>query len=128
MMGMNDSRKIIAGLAVFIVLVTIPVWYNRGKASTPPDLVLPKEEKNCVEDTDYMKTSHMQLLNDWRTAVVRDGNRMYQNKAGRTFKISLTDTCLDCHASKADFCDKCHTYVDVKPNCWQCHIDQKGSL
>jgi hypothetical protein len=127
-MGMNDSRKIIAGLAVFIVLVTIPVWYNRGKASTPPNLVLPKEEKNCVEDTDYMKTSHMQLLNDWRTAVVRDGNRMYQNKAGRTFKINLTDTCLDCHASKADFCDRCHTYADVKPNCWECHIDQKGSL
>ena len=125
---MYDSRKIIAGLVVFVILVTIPVWYNRGKASTPPNPVLPTDYENCIEDTAYMKASHMQLLNDWRTAVVRDGDRTYTNKAGKTFKMSLTDTCLGCHSSKADFCDRCHTYVDVTPYCWECHIDQKGSL
>ena len=125
---MYDSRKIIAGLVVFVILVTVPLWYNRGKASTPPDPVLPTDYKNCVEDTDYMKASHMQILNDWRTVVVRGGDRIYTNKAGQTFRMSLTDTCLDCHSSKADFCDRCHTYADVAPYCWECHIDYKGSL
>ncbi len=127
---MNDSRNIIAGLLIFIVLASIPVWYNKGKASIPPEPVLPKDSKYCVEDSAFMKTSHMQLLNDWRTAVVRDGDRVYKNSMGRIFKISMTGTCLGCHTSKADFCDKCHAYADVKPYCWECHVDntQKGSL
>ena len=25
------------------------------------------------------------------------------------------------HESKQDFCDSCHTYAGVSPNCWDCH-------
>ena len=29
--------------------------------------------------------------------------------------MSLSNTCLDCHSNKAEFCDNCHTYASVKP-------------
>ncbi|MBW1708528.1 MAG: sulfate reduction electron transfer complex DsrMKJOP subunit DsrJ [Deltaproteobacteria bacterium] len=124
---MYDSGKIIAGLVIFIILITFPFWYNHGKASIAPDRVLPKDQKECVEEISYMTSSHMQLLNDWRTSVVRDTNRIYKNKKGKTFSMSLTNTCLDCHSSKADFCDKCHNYLAVVPYCWECHLTEKGN-
>jgi hypothetical protein len=37
--------------------------------------------------------------------------------------MSLSNTCLDCHSNKAEFCDRCHNYASVSPYCWDCHID-----
>jgi nitrate/TMAO reductase-like tetraheme cytochrome c subunit len=36
--------------------------------------------------------------------------------------MSLSQTCLGCHSNKEKFCDSCHTYSGVKPNCWNCHV------
>jgi hypothetical protein len=36
--------------------------------------------------------------------------------------MSLSDTCLDCHSKKDQFCDACHTYSAVDPYCWTCHV------
>jgi hypothetical protein len=33
---MNDKKYIIAGLAIFVVLMTFPFWFNMGKAAPPP--------------------------------------------------------------------------------------------
>ena len=38
----------------------------------------------------------------------------------KAFVMSLSNTCLDCHSNKADFCDKCHNYASVRPYCWDC--------
>ena len=27
--------------------------------------------------------------------------------------MSLSNTCLDCHSNKAEFCDRCHNYASV---------------
>jgi hypothetical protein len=67
----------------------------------------------------------MDLLMDWRDEVVRRGNRNFVAFNGRTYTISLTGTCMGCHSSKANFCDRCHDYAGVKPYCWDCHIDPK---
>jgi hypothetical protein len=124
---MYDSSKIIAGLVIFVILVSFPLWYNHGKATPAPKPVLPVTEKVCVESTDYMTTSHMQLLDTWRDKVVRTGDRVYTNSEGKSFTISLTGTCLGCHTSKAEFCDSCHNYASVKPYCWECHLTEKGN-
>ena len=29
--------------------------------------------------------------------------------------MSLTRTCMDCHSNKAEFCDRCHNYLAVRP-------------
>jgi len=123
---MKDKKLIITGMIIFFVIVTFPFWYNRGKAAPQPDLILTtkaKTAKVCVRSTEYMKGEHMQLLDVWRDSVVRRGERIYVSPAGKEYTMSLTNTCLDCHSNKADFCDRCHNYASVRPYCWDCHID-----
>ncbi len=128
---MNDRYVIYTGLIIFIAMVTLPFWYNLGEAVAVPEVKLSAKALaagTCVRSTDYMKTQHMQLLDDWRNSVVREGKRIYENPEGKAFKMSLTDTCLDCHSEKAEFCDRCHTYVSVAPKCWNCHNDPKENV
>ena len=128
---MYNGGKITLGLIIFLALVTFPFWYNIGTADTPPK---PKIEtpyikehniKNCVESKDYMRASHMELLDTWRNDAIRRGERVYVNSHGQKYLIDLQNTCLKCHSNTKDFCDKCHTYMAVKPYCWDCHFAQK---
>jgi hypothetical protein len=125
---MRDKGRILIGLLAFLVLATFPVWYNlvSGHESQPPEIVLPSDESQCVADTDYMRTEHMQLLMDWRDEVVRDKQRIHTTADNRRFEKSLTRTCMDCHSDKAEFCDRCHDYVGVTPYCWDCHVEPEG--
>ena len=123
---MKDRNKILAGLVIFIAVVTLPFWFNMGKAAPAPELELTakaKAAKTCVMPTAYMKAEHMQLLDVWRHNVVRNGERAFVNAEGKLFNMSLSNTCLDCHSNKANFCDRCHDYASVRPYCWDCHID-----
>lgn len=129
---MNDKPKIIIGLIVLVVAVTFPFWNRLIKAiGEPPAVELPKDEKYCVQSKEWMIANHMNLLDTWRNDVVRSGNRTYRDWKGEDREMSLTKTCMsaECHASRAQFCDKCHTYADVKPYCWDCHVtpDQVGA-
>ncbi len=123
---MKDKNFIFGGLIIFLIIATVPFWYNRGKAAPAPELELTaaaKAAKVCVRSTEYMRAEHMQLLDVWRDSVVRRGDRTYVNPSGKEFNMSLTNTCLDCHSNKAQFCDRCHDYASVRPYCWDCHID-----
>lgn len=131
---MYDSAKVISGLFVFLVIVTFPVWYNMstGAAGPAPELEKAARGEQCVRDTGYMRGYHMDLLNEWRDTVVRDGDRFETGAGGRlgpygeaTYERSLTNTCLGCHENKDKFCDRCHDYAGVDPYCWNCHIDPK---
>ncbi len=122
---MRDRGIILGGLLVFLGVLTFPVWYNlaAGTTSKAPDLKLPTQEKNCVAPVEYMRTSHMDLLMDWREQVVRHNIRTFKAFDGKMYTMGLSQTCLKCHTSKADFCDRCHDYAGVKPTCWDCHVD-----
>ena len=124
---MRDRGIIIGGLSLFLILITFPVWYNlaNGTTSRRPELTRPVQEKNCVAPVAYMRASHMNLLMTWRDRVVRQQARSFTAFDGRTYDMSLTQTCMKCHASKAEFCDRCHAYAGVQPRCWECHIDPK---
>jgi hypothetical protein len=121
---MHDSGKIIAGLAVAVILLTFPFWFSiiQGKSGYVPDPELPKDQTSCVESKDYMRAYHMDLLNEWRDSVVRDGQRVYVATNGDKHEMSLSGTCMKCHVSKTNFCDSCHNYVSVTPFCWDCHV------
>jgi cytochrome c len=127
-MKLYDAGKIIAGIVIFLILITFPLWYGKGKAVAPPDLELNTPaiqqlaDKRCVEDTAFMRANHMKLLATWRDDVVRDGKRFYTASDGRIVEMSLTGSCLKCHSNKDRFCDRCHDYAGVKPTCWNCHI------
>jgi hypothetical protein len=125
---MNDRGKIIAGLIIFFAVFTFPFWYNHGAASSVPEPKLTdkaKAAKTCVAETQYMRTEHMQLLDEWRDTVVRDGMRIYTNENGKEFMASLSNTCMDCHSNKTEFCDRCHDYASSDPYCWDCHTYPK---
>jgi len=117
-----------AGVFVFLALVTFPFWYGKGRTALRPSFQLDTPEiqrlaeKKCIEPTLYMRASHMKLVDSWKAAVVRDGNRWYVASDGRRFSMSLSGNCLHCHSNKEKFCDACHNYAGVKPACWSCHV------
>lgn len=91
---------------------------------------LPKLEQGkggkCVEDTEFMRRNHMELLKHHRNDTLRKGIR--------TTRHSLKG-CVECHAgtktgsvasSKEDFCMACHSYAGVKLDCWDCHATKPG--
>lgn len=125
---MHDAGKVIIGLVIFLVLITFPIWYNALTAESvdKPEVVIATADDSlrgdCVMDGERMVTEHMDLLNDWREESVRHNERVYVTGDGRVFEKSLTNTCLDCHSNKEQFCDRCHTYMSVSPYCWDCHI------
>jgi hypothetical protein len=125
----HDSSKVIVGIAVFLIIVLSPIWYNvlKGQASYVPELIFPINEKQCVESLSYMRTNHIALLNLWKETAVRTGERIYKAGDGKTYTMSLAGTCMKCHSNKADFCDRCHNYVDVQPKCWDCHVAPKAA-
>lgn len=159
---MHKGGKIILSLIIFVGLFTIPFLYNMGKANAGPDVFLDSpaiqqladSDKECVESAEYMRSNHMTLLNDWREEVVRQGQTVYVNSQGKSFDMSLQDTCLECHAndsasnpevlsnpvsntsemsnpalnSSPQFCGSCHDYSAVKPLCWSCHFEPKEAV
>ncbi len=138
---MRDRSFIVAGLVLFLGLVTFPVWYNVAARTDPgaPALARPSaagvrllrrgesarllaSEPSCVAPREYMRASHMRLLTEWREDVVRRANRSYVAYDGHRYEKSFTGTCLTCHGDKAQFCDRCHTYAGVSPTCMDCHV------
>jgi len=124
---MRDRLLIFSGLALFVFFVTWPVWHGVAARTSAagPKLELPKLEKNCVAPREYMRTSHMSLLINWRENAVRNNQLRYRAYNGKTYDVSLSRTCLgQCHGTREKFCDRCHSYAAVSgPYCWNCHND-----
>ncbi|MFZ3042972.1 MAG: hypothetical protein WA108_14495 [Thiobacillus sp.] len=101
------------------------------KTSGAPTPAIQKAVKGeqCVEDTDFMRRNHMELLKHHRDEAVIEGIR--------TKKYSLKE-CISCHtsettgsvaAAKDDFCVSCHSYAAVKIDCFDCHSTKpQGSM
>ncbi len=123
---MYNGGKIIIGLIIFVLIITLPFTYNlvaNTDTSGAPELeILPGAGGECVRDKAYMRPYHMDLLNEWRDNVVRKGERFTEGPGGERIEMSLSLTCMDCHSNKENFCDKCHNYMSVDPYCWDCHI------
>jgi len=129
---MYKGHRIIIFLVVFLCLMLTPMVLNIGNAAEAPEPSIDTPEINglasiegqvqCVESTEFMRAEHMQLLNSWRTENVRNGGVEYTSMQGRVYEASLENTCLGCHSNRTEFCDTCHDYVAVEPECWNCHI------
>lgn len=114
----------LAALAAVMALVAIPSMKAVAGVDLP-QLEHGKGDK-CVEDEDYMRRHHPDLLKHHRNDTLRKGIR--------TTKYSLKK-CVECHASektgsvassKQDFCVACHSYAAVKLDCWDCHATKPG--
>ncbi len=132
---MYNSRNVIIGIVVLVVLFAYPFWGNFGKTAASPQMSLDTPtiqqlaDKKCIEDVEFMRSNHMQVLSDWKVSVVRDGNRVYVAENNQEYNMSLQNTCMDCHSNKAQFCDECHDFSGItSPNCWDCHVEPKEEI
>lgn len=125
-MNLHRANKLLSAL----VLVCATVLGTATWAETNNDVGVPlpsiaaAQGENCVEDTDFMRRNHMDLLKHQRDETMLEGVR------GNPY--SLRD-CLDCHvvrgpdavpvtaSSPQHFCRSCHDYAAVSIDCFQCH-------
>ena len=118
-------RRNVFLLVAVIVLGLAGLTVTAGGVSKPE---IPKGEgEHCVEDTDFMRRNHMDLLKHQRDETVLRGIR--------TERHSLKE-CVACHAvadtdarpvttaSPEHFCRSCHDYAAVKIDCFQCHASR----
>ena len=120
---MYNKGTIIAGLALFVLFVTFPIWFNGLDAGPLPKPELPPGgEKQCVAPAAEMRDKHMQLLNEWRDDVLRNADRVSVTVDGKEYRKGLQMACMQCHSNKEKFCDSCHEYAAVQPTCWDCHL------
>ncbi|MFV2055238.1 MAG: hypothetical protein ACC707_02180 [Thiohalomonadales bacterium] len=101
-----------------------------GVADVPVPDIPKADAKECVEDTDYMRKNHMDVLLHQRDET------MY--KGIRTKKHSLKN-CIACHvvkdknarpisaANPRHFCRECHDYTAVKIDCFECHASKPAN-
>jgi hypothetical protein len=91
-----------------VLSILRPVW-----AAEPEPFLEPPDPRweNCVEDAEYMRYHHMDLLKKVRADVIRAGLKGGITLAG----------CGDCHHNRDLFCDRCHEQASVSLDCWGCH-------
>lgn len=129
-------KAVAVGLGIFLVVFGAPLLLNMGQVhpvpqpslDTPAIQRLAEKERQCVEPPEWMRANHMQLLWDWREQVVRTGERYYTTSQGKKVLASLSNNCMECHSNKSHFCDQCHNYVAVAPNCWGCHLPKEQNV
>ena len=114
--GRTIKTVLLGALALF----ASSLWAGEGVGVPKPDVVIANPGK-CVADKDTMRRNHMDMLKHQRDITLRQGVR--------GAKVSL-QTCIDCHASKANgsvlgsdqnFCQACHSYAAVRVDCFECH-------
>lgn len=109
----------VAALSLFAVLNV----FRNGEAETsqkPLPSVSAIDSTKCIAPASFMRANHMQVLHAWEKSVVREGDRVHIAANGSRFQKSL-GTCLGCHNNRL-FCFNCHSYANVKPKCWNCHL------
>ena len=120
-------------IVMLTVLLTLPgaSIYAAGDTSTDSGVPLPAipmgQGASCVEDTDFMRRNHMEMLKHQRDETTLRGVRSRQH--------SLKE-CINCHAvlgpdmmpvtvsSPTHFCRSCHDYTAVSIDCFQCHASR----
>jgi predicted CXXCH cytochrome family protein len=99
---------------------------NAGNGGLLPVIPMGQGD-SCVEDTDFMRRNHMDLLKHQRDETMKEGIR------GKPYSLK---ECLSCHAvngpdaipvtvsSPQHFCRSCHDYAAVSIDCFQCHASR----
>ena len=120
---MTGRRAFIAILA----LVLAGMASASGEAGVPLPAIPAGQGDSCVEDTDFMRRNHMNVLKHQRDETVHKGIRSKQH--------SLKE-CIACHvvtgpdeipvtvSSPEHFCRSCHDYAAVSIDCFQCHASR----
>ncbi len=116
----TSKAKNIIAVTILILIVVVPIGFSIAShvsaqmaQDVRPFLEMPdpKHGKDCVEDTEYMRYHHWELLRAIREDIVRYGKRNGTN----------LNKCQECHTSRDRFCNQCHNAVSLTPDCFGCH-------
>jgi hypothetical protein len=122
--GRRAARALWAALASALLLCGGVQAADVAASRVPRPVIAISAPGKCVEDTQFMRSNHMDLLTHHRDRTVREGVR--------TTRHSLAN-CVACHASPQTgrvtgsndaFCESCHRYAAVKLDCFECHADR----
>jgi hypothetical protein len=116
-----DGGRVVGGVAILLSVAAGPAWMGSAHGVRIAGPATPRGSAGCVEARDDMRKNHPALLARWREQAVRLGERVQRTADGRRLPIDLTETCLGCHGTASDFCERCHAQVAVTLSCWQCH-------
>lgn len=94
--------------------------FEAAAGADKPTLERGKGEK-CVEDTDFMRRNHMELLKHQRDETMHKGIRTTTHSLKQCVACHASEKTGSVTASKEDFCMACHSYAGVKLDCWDCH-------
>ena len=128
----RSSVTMIAVALVYLISLTVIASATEEQTTTnsgrvPMPVIPMGQGESCVEDTEFMRRNHMNLLMHQRDETMHEGIREKQH--------SLKE-CLSCHAvmgpdavpvtvsSPQHFCRSCHDYAAVKIDCFQCHASR----
>lgn len=113
---------------VLIFILSLTATASAGNSGRVPMPAIPMGQGDqCVEDTDFMRRNHMDLLMHQRDETMIEGIR------GKQYSLK---ECISCHAvygpdsvpvTVADpqhFCRSCHDYAAVSIDCFQCHASR----
>lgn len=81
----------------------------------------------CVDDTDYIRRHHPDLLRHHRDQVLRKGIRTEKYDLNRCVACHVNPKTGSVASGKDDFCVACHSYVGVQLSCWDCHNPKPGT-
>ena len=121
---------IVLVIAVAFAGVADAAETEQASAGVPLPAIPRAMGESCVEDTDFMRRNHMDMLKHQRNETMLKGVR--------TRQYSLKE-CLNCHvvtgpdsqpvtsASPKHFCRSCHDYTAVSIDCFQCHASRPES-
>ena len=120
---------VLTGLACLLMIASAQAQENLDSGVPMPTIPMGQGD-SCVEDTDFMRRNHMNLLKHQRDETMLKGVRDEQ--------YSLKE-CISCHvvkgpdavpltvASPQHFCRSCHDYAAVNIDCFQCHASRPDS-
>ena len=124
----RPAIRMIAVALVFITGFATAALAAEAESNGVPMPVIPAGKgDSCVEDTDFMRKNHMDMLKHQRDETMLRGVR--------TKQYSLVE-CINCHVvsgpgseavSASDpqhFCRACHDYTAVNIDCFQCHASR----
>ena len=123
---MFDGGRIVGGAAIALFLTLSTSWFLSVRAEGAENPVRARASGRCIESASQMVRRHPEILLNLRTQAVRGKGRLYRTSDGREIAIGLTGTCLKCHGTASEFCDRCHIDVGVQVNCWGCHSAQSN--
>ncbi|MCP4703724.1 MAG: hypothetical protein GY865_03865 [candidate division Zixibacteria bacterium] len=113
----KNQTTIFAAIPIIIIFILIAYGVISNVVALgnePPQVILERPDAkydNCVENTEYMRYHHWELLRGIRENIVRYGIRGDVN----------LNKCKECHTSRVNFCDQCHNAVSMAPDCFGCH-------